>query len=99
MNKKFVEITKQSGSCLLVIVIFIVLYFISDWLSGGQLTTVSSCSSEYIQGYVDIEYVKNHCPNLDKDTFKNSVENWFENGRSGAFTSKEELLREIEESY
>lgn len=96
---KLKDISLQVGSCLLLILIVIAVYVFS-WFTGGSLTTARSCSGSYIVGEASLENVRSNCPNLKKEDLLKSVNEHFDQfGNQNAFTSREEMIREIERNY
>jgi hypothetical protein len=96
---KFNEATKQIGSCLLILLIVIAVYVLS-WFTGGPLTTARSCTGSYIIGESSLENVRSDCSSLTKENFISQVNEHFDQfGDKNAFTSREKMIREIEQNY
>lgn len=99
INAKIKEIIIQIGYALVTVLIIVGIYAIS-WLTKGPLTTVESCTGSYIFGDYGVKDVKKNCPNLTKEEFKKSVNDYFDTyGGEKASTTREAMLREIEDKF
>ena len=96
---KFKEVSLQVGSFLLLVLVVAAVYAFS-WFTGGSLTTARSCIGSYIVGEYSLEDARKDCPNLKKEDFLNAVNEHFDQfGNQNTFTSREEMIRDIEQNY
>ncbi len=90
---------RNAGSFLIILLFIAGLYFLS-YITGGELTTATSCSTDYIKGEYSLETVKKQCPNLKQQDLVKDINDFF-NGKYSfsAYATREEILRDVENNF
>jgi hypothetical protein len=88
---------EYTGSFLLVIFVIAGSYYYSS-LTGGELTSATSCTSMYLKEEYTIDDLRKQCPNLKKDAILEDIEIYFKTNNLNS-ERKETLKNEVIHSF